>query len=82
MKPITTQFGRHSTATEVVADIDLSSKRAIVTGAASGIGVETARALAHTGADVTLAVRNTNAGAIATNLQRYIGVIQTPSELH
>ena len=63
MKPITTQFGRHSTATEVVAGIDLFSKQAIVTGAASGIGVETARALAHTGADVTLAVRNTDAGA-------------------
>jgi NAD(P)-dependent dehydrogenase (short-subunit alcohol dehydrogenase family) len=62
MKLITTPFGRHSTAAEVVGKIDLSGKRAIVTGAASGIGVETARALAHTGADVTLAVRNTDAG--------------------
>jgi NAD(P)-dependent dehydrogenase (short-subunit alcohol dehydrogenase family) len=62
MKLITTQFGRHSTAAEVVAGIDLSGKRAIITGAASGIGVETARALAHTRADVTLAVRNTDAG--------------------
>jgi NAD(P)-dependent dehydrogenase (short-subunit alcohol dehydrogenase family) len=35
----------------------------MVTGAASGIGLETARALAHTGAEVTLAVRNTDAGA-------------------
>jgi NAD(P)-dependent dehydrogenase (short-subunit alcohol dehydrogenase family) len=33
-----------------------------VTGASSGIGVETARALAGAGADVTLAVRNTDAG--------------------
>jgi NAD(P)-dependent dehydrogenase (short-subunit alcohol dehydrogenase family) len=33
-----------------------------VTGASSGIGVETARALAGAGADVTLAVRNTEAG--------------------
>ncbi len=63
MAPITTPFGRHSTATEVVQGIDLSGKRAIITGAASGIGVETARALAHTGANVTLAVRNTDAGA-------------------
>jgi NAD(P)-dependent dehydrogenase (short-subunit alcohol dehydrogenase family) len=63
MAPITTPFGRHSTAAEVVEGIDLSGRRAIVTGAASGIGVETARALAHTGADVTLAVRNTDAGA-------------------
>ena len=56
--PITTPFGFHSTAAEVLADVDLSGKRAIVTGAASGIGVETARALAGAGADVTLAVRN------------------------
>ena len=63
MAQITTSFGRHSTAAEVVEGIALSGKRAIVTGAASGIGVETARALARTGAEVTLAVRNTDAGA-------------------
>ncbi|MBW4442032.1 MAG: SDR family NAD(P)-dependent oxidoreductase [Plectolyngbya sp. WJT66-NPBG17] len=63
MVPITTPFGRHSTATKVVEGIVLSGKRAIVTGAASGIGVETARALALTGAEVTLAVRNIDAGA-------------------
>lgn len=62
MAPITTPFGRHSTAAEVVRGIDLTGKRAIVTGAASGIGVETARALASAGAEVTLAVRNTDAG--------------------
>ena len=61
--PITTPFGFHSTAAEVLADVDLSGKRAIVTGAASGIGVETARALAGAGAEVTLAVRNPQAGA-------------------
>jgi hypothetical protein len=61
--PITTPFGFHSTAVEVLADVDLSGKRAIVTGAASGIGVETARALARAGADVTLAVRNPGAAA-------------------
>jgi NAD(P)-dependent dehydrogenase (short-subunit alcohol dehydrogenase family) len=33
-----------------------------VTGGSSGIGIETARALAGAGADVTLAVRNTDAG--------------------
>lgn len=63
MALITTPFGRHSTAAEVVKGIDLTGKRAIVTGAASGIGVETARALASTGAIVILAVRNTDAGA-------------------
>src|SRR5882672_4245477 len=62
MSPITTPFGFDSTAAEVVEGIDLSGKRAIVTGASSGIGVETARALASAGADVTLAVRDTDAG--------------------
>ncbi|MCC8247715.1 SDR family NAD(P)-dependent oxidoreductase [Saccharothrix luteola] len=59
---ITTPFGAESTAAEVVAGIDLTGKRAVVTGAASGIGVETARALASAGAEVTLAVRDTGAG--------------------
>jgi len=59
---ITTPFGVQSTAAEVAHGISLAGKRVIVTGAASGIGVETARALATTGADVTLAVRDTQAG--------------------
>lgn len=59
---ITTPFGFHSTAAEVVEGIDLTGKRVIVTGAASGIGVETARALAGAGAEVTLAVRDAEAG--------------------
>jgi NAD(P)-dependent dehydrogenase (short-subunit alcohol dehydrogenase family) len=59
---IETQFGFESTAAEVIAGIDLSGKLAIVTGASSGIGVETARALASAGAEVTLAVRDTDAG--------------------
>ena len=59
---ITTPFTAESTAAEVVAGLDLSGRRAVVTGAASGIGVETARALASAGAEVTLAVRNLAAG--------------------
>jgi NAD(P)-dependent dehydrogenase (short-subunit alcohol dehydrogenase family) len=59
---ITTPFGFDSTAAEVIAGIDLSGTRAIVTGGSSGIGVETARALASAGAEVTLAVRDTDAG--------------------
>jgi NAD(P)-dependent dehydrogenase (short-subunit alcohol dehydrogenase family) len=59
---IRTPFGFDSAALEVVAGIELSGKRAIVTGASSGIGIETARALADAGADVTLAVRDTDAG--------------------
>ncbi|WP_445183570.1 SDR family NAD(P)-dependent oxidoreductase [Pseudonocardia sp. Cha107L01] len=63
MTLITTGFGFSSTAAEVAKGIDLTGRRAIVTGGASGIGVETARALAGTGAEVTLAVRDTRAGA-------------------
>src|SRR6266542_3632684 len=59
---ITTPFTAQSTAAEVVAGVDLSGRRAIVTGGASGIGIETARALAGGGAEVTLAVRNLDAG--------------------
>jgi len=59
---ITTPFGFDSTAEDVIAGVDLTGKRAIVTGGSSGIGIETARALAVAGAEVTLAVRNTEAG--------------------
>jgi NAD(P)-dependent dehydrogenase (short-subunit alcohol dehydrogenase family) len=59
---ITTPFGFNSTAAEVIEGVDLSGRRAIVTGGSSGIGVETARALAGAGAEVTLAVRDTHAG--------------------
>ena len=60
--PITTTFTAGSTATEVVDGVDLTGVRAVVTGGASGIGVETVRALARGGAAVTLAVRDTAAG--------------------
>jgi NAD(P)-dependent dehydrogenase (short-subunit alcohol dehydrogenase family) len=62
---ITTPFGAQSTAAEVIDGVDLTGKRVIVTGGASGIGVETARALASAHAEVTLAVRDTEAGARA-----------------
>jgi NAD(P)-dependent dehydrogenase (short-subunit alcohol dehydrogenase family) len=56
--PIRTPYGFDSTAAEVVAGVDLNGSRAIVTGGGSGIGIETARALAGAGAHVTLAVRD------------------------
>ncbi|MFI9412254.1 SDR family NAD(P)-dependent oxidoreductase [Nocardia gamkensis] len=59
---IITPFTAESTAAEVIAGIDLTGRRAIVTGGSSGIGIETARALAGAGAEVTLAVRNLEAG--------------------
>jgi NAD(P)-dependent dehydrogenase (short-subunit alcohol dehydrogenase family) len=60
---VITPFGAESTAAEVAAEVDLTGKRMIVTGGASGIGIETARALAGRGAEVTIAVRDTEAGA-------------------
>lgn len=59
---ITTPFGFSSTADQVLAGVNLCGQRAIVTGGSSGIGIETARALASAGAEVTLAVRNLDAG--------------------
>ncbi|MET8044094.1 SDR family NAD(P)-dependent oxidoreductase [Micromonospora sp. NPDC005215] len=62
MSRIITPYSARSTAAEVIAGVDLSGRRAVVTGGASGIGLETARALADAGAEVTLAVRDTAAG--------------------
>jgi len=59
---IPTGFNASSTIWDVTEGIDLSGRRAIVTGASSGIGIETARALAFAGAEVTLAVRDASAG--------------------
>ena len=61
MSLIATPFGFHSTAREVISGMDLTGQRAIITGGAAGIGVETARALASAGASVVLAVRRPDA---------------------
>ena len=58
---VTSPFGFESTATEVIAGIDLHDRQALVTGAASGIGVETARALASAGAKTVIAARDLTA---------------------
>src|SRR5438132_11622631 len=83
--PVQSPFGEHSTAEEVAAGIDLAGRRAIVTGASSGIGVETARVLADRGAAVTLAVRDTAAGAsVAARIRESTGndaVVVRPLEL-
>lgn len=63
MSLIRTPFGFTSTAAEVAAGVDLTGRRVVVTGASSGIGVETVRALAFTGAEVTLAVRDVDAAS-------------------
>ena len=75
MARIHTPFDASSTATQVLDGIDLTGRRAIVTGATSGLGTETARALAAVGAEVTVAVRNVDKGkAIAATLPGKIHV--------
>jgi NAD(P)-dependent dehydrogenase (short-subunit alcohol dehydrogenase family) len=51
-------FNARSTADEVLADIDLSGKTVLVTGASGGIGLEAARAMGARGATVVLAARD------------------------
>lgn len=51
----------HRTALQVVDGIDLSGKTCVITGASSGLGRESARALAAAGAHVVLAARNQEA---------------------
>lgn len=71
---ITSTFDAHSTADEVTEGIDLTGKRAIVTGGASGIGVETARTLARRGAEVTIAARRLDAAQkVAYNIRADTG---------
>ncbi len=74
---ITTRFDATSTATDVVSGMHLPGRHAIVTGASSGIGAQTALALAATGAAVTLAVRNVEAGrAVAERIAATTGQLR------
>ncbi len=68
-------FGARTTADEVVADLDLSGQLVIVTGANSGIGFHTARALASAGARVIFACRDCAAGeeAVGRTLRAHPG---------
>ncbi len=67
-------FGARSTALEVIAGHDLHGRDAIVTGGASGIGVETVRALATAGARVVIATRDRAKGeSVAATLRKETG---------
>ena len=52
------EFGFESTTDQVIEGVDLTGQRAVVTGASSGLGVETARCLAGAGAAVTMVARD------------------------
>ncbi len=56
--PLHSGFTAASTAADVIAGTDLSGKTALVTGGASGLGVETVRALASAGAAVVVPARD------------------------
>jgi NAD(P)-dependent dehydrogenase (short-subunit alcohol dehydrogenase family) len=61
-------LGWHSTAEEALRGIDLSGRKVVLTGASSGIGVETARVLAMAGADLLLGVRDPAKGVAALDV--------------
>ena len=60
-----TQFGAKSTADEVLAGKDLTGRTAFITGGYSGLGRETARAMAAKGAHVVIAGRDLAKGEAA-----------------
>ncbi|TCR83559.1 SDR family NAD(P)-dependent oxidoreductase [Rhizobium sp. BK376] len=59
-------FGATSTTDDVLAGVDLSGKRVLVTGVSAGLGVETARALVAHGAQVVGAARDLAKAEAAT----------------
>ena len=58
MPPAPRSFDRSSTSDEVLDGIDLTGRTALVTGASSGLGAESARALAAHGARVVMTGRD------------------------
>ncbi|PAU78340.1 SDR family NAD(P)-dependent oxidoreductase [Halomonas salipaludis] len=63
---MTEKLGAKTTAVEVLAGIELTGKRFLVTGISAGIGLETARALVAKGASVIGAVRDLARAEAAT----------------
>jgi NAD(P)-dependent dehydrogenase (short-subunit alcohol dehydrogenase family) len=51
-------FDVHTTSDEVLEGLDLTGRRVVITGASSGLGEESARALAARGAKVTMLARD------------------------
>ncbi|HEX7853336.1 MAG TPA: SDR family NAD(P)-dependent oxidoreductase [Sphingobium sp.] len=71
------RFDRHSTAMQVARHANLDGCQIVLTGGSSGIGEETARALALTGAEIVLGVRDVAKGeAVARNISGRIRVAE------
>jgi WW domain-containing oxidoreductase len=70
-------FGARSTADQILAGVDLTGKRFVVTGCSSGIGFETMNALAANGAHVIGLARTL---AAAQSACARVGLSSTPVE--
>lgn len=64
-RPVGSPFGATSTAAEVLDGVDLSGRRAVVTGGYAGIGLALVRALADAGAEVVVPARRPEVAAAA-----------------
>jgi len=63
-------FGHDTTTDELLEGVDLSGRRALVTGGSGGLGAETARALASRGARVVITARDPGKGEAAARAIR------------
>lgn len=67
-------FDKESTTDQVLAGIDLTGKTIVVTGGSTGLGAETARALAARGAGITIVARSTKKmAAVAASIKEQTG---------
>ncbi|GGS02032.1 oxidoreductase [Deinococcus sedimenti] len=74
MTPIKSPLAPRADAADLVKDIDLKGQTAVVTGGASGLGIETVRALLGAGARVIMPVRDTARGEqVARDLAQATG---------
>ena len=73
--PTDSGFHAKSDGAEVIANVDLTGKTAIVTGGYSGIGLETVRALAEKGVTTVVPVRSPEKAA--ENLADVRGAVKT-----
>ncbi|WP_062229254.1 SDR family NAD(P)-dependent oxidoreductase [Aureimonas frigidaquae] len=82
-KPLGSTFGAQTTASDVLAGVDLYGKLAVVTGGHSGLGLETTRALAGAGARVIVASRDcASAGKATAGIQGVTVERLDPADLY